>query len=108
MTRVAYPETRTSIDAHLLLYNWYLLDVGGAARLGGETTVSWCRFVSNKASSSGLAIAAVGSVEMNGSSFRGNVYSCAEGEYLEEISNVRENSFLCVCLSIVCIDLSQI
>lgn len=64
--------------------------MGGAIRLAGETTVLDCSFVANMASNSGLAVAAVGSMEMSGSSFDGNVFSCDEGEYLEEVQKVRK------------------
>lgn len=59
-----------------------LPDVGGALRLGGGTSIRDCAFISNLASSGGLAVAAVGSVEINDSSFRGNVFICGEGTYL--------------------------
>lgn len=65
-----------------------LSGVGGALRLGGITSIRECSFVSNMASDSGLAVAAVGSMEINGSSFHRNVFSCDEGEYLEEVRKV--------------------
>ena len=39
---------------------------------------------------SGLAVAAVGSVAINGSSFDSNVFSCEEETFLEEIFKVRK------------------
>ena len=63
-------------------------DVGGALRLAGTTTIRDCSFVYNMATNSGLAVAAVGSVEINGSYFHKNVFSCVEGQYLDEVRQV--------------------
>lgn len=55
--------------------------MGGALRLGGTTSVRGTSFISNVASSSGLAVAAVGTVEMTDSTFDGNVFVCGKNEY---------------------------
>ena len=66
--------------------------MGGAIRLGGDATIYDCSFISNKASSSGLAVSVIGSVDIKGSSFDGNVFSCDEGEFMEYILHVSKPS----------------
>lgn len=75
-------------------------DVGGALRLGGVATVSGCSFTSNMASSSGLAISAVGSLEINGSTFSGNVFSCNKGRFSHDVLQVRKSEVHYVCTMI--------
>lgn len=53
-------------------------DVGGALYLGGETNINRCSFASNMASSSGLAVASIGSVQISDSVFDDNVFFCEE------------------------------
>lgn len=72
-------------------------DVGGALRLGGVATVSGCSFTSNMASSSGLAISAVGSVEINSSTFSGNVFLCNKGRFSQDVLQVRKYVVQYVC-----------
>eukprot|EP00903_Cladosiphon_okamuranus_P014374 g13345.t1 len=60
-------------------------DVGGALRLGGSALIRDCSFLSNLASTRGLAIAVVGwSVDMSGSTFDGNDFSCPVGSFRNE------------------------
>lgn len=79
-----------------LIPNPTLPDIGGALRLGGGTTIRDCSFVSNMAANIGLAVAAVGSAEIYDSEFRGNVFSCREGEFLhtDKVCNART---ICAC-----------
>ncbi|CAB1105335.1 unnamed protein product [Ectocarpus sp. CCAP 1310/34] len=58
-------------------------DVGGALQLGGKTNVDGCAFVANSASSRGLAIAAVGFVNISDTLFEGNTFFCQAGEFVE-------------------------
>lgn len=78
-----WPAHTVCIRPDLLLIPYPVLpDIGGALRLGGATTIRDSSFVSNLASSRGLAVAAVGSVEIHGSSFRENAFLCREGDYM--------------------------
>ena len=73
-----------------------LTGAAGALRLAGVTTVRDCSFVSNTAYDKALAVLAVGSVEIYGSSFHKNVFLCGEGQYLKknpEVCNVVRLSF---------------
>ena len=51
-------------------------------RLGGSAVIRECSFLSNIASTRGLAVAVVGwNANMSGSFFDGNDLSCAVGSY---------------------------
>lgn len=50
-------------------------------RIGGTSAFDYCDFLSNSASTRGLAVAVVGSVNMNNSLFSGNEMYCASGSY---------------------------
>lgn len=78
-------QTRPSIG----IQRCVISDLGGALRISGVSTMSGCSFTSNMASNSGLAVSAVGSLEISGSSFDGNVFSCEEGTFLE-VQKVRK------------------
>ncbi|CAN0093617.1 unnamed protein product [Ectocarpus sp. 4 AP-2014] len=77
-------------------------DIGGALRLGGTADVQGCNFVSNDASSRGLAVAVVGSASIAGSSFNGNELICASGSYREDVTEDQGEST--ARYEIVCLD----
>ena len=66
-------------------------DIGGAMRLGGSGAVSDCSFLSNSASTRGLAVAMVRSMNFSGCSFDRNELFCAAGLYGEEAQEVNGN-----------------
>ncbi|CAM9384163.1 unnamed protein product, partial [Ectocarpus fasciculatus] len=61
-------------------------------RLGGETSVAGCSFLSNIAYTRGLAVAVVGSANITGSSFDGNQLSCADGSNRSDTEEEDTNS----------------
>lgn len=75
--------------------------IGGAlAVFGGgndneattDPTTCWrCLFIDNMAASSGLAVAAFGYVDVNGSYFHGNAVYCEPGLVVEEVFQVRKS-----------------
>eukprot|EP00903_Cladosiphon_okamuranus_P006562 g6410.t1 len=76
-------------------------DVGGAMRLGGETFVSDSSFLSNYATSRGLAIAVVSSshTSISKSSFEGNELYCRAGFYRRDVQEEGFNPrYETVCL----------
>lgn len=73
-------------------------DVGGALRLGGNTTIDNCSFVSNMASRTSPAIGAVGMAVLRDSSFLENTFFCREKEFLEEVSTVSKLSGFCFAI----------
>lgn len=60
-------------------------------RLGGAAVVSDCSFLSNFASTRGLAVDVVGSANISGSSFVGNQLSCGHGSYRSDTEEVKWN-----------------
>eukprot|EP00752_Nemacystus_decipiens_P012380 g10972.t1 len=60
-------------------------DVGGAMRLGGSAVVINCTFVSNSATSRGLAVNVVGLADITNSSFNRNELYCEAGSYRGDI-----------------------
>lgn len=64
-------------------------------RPGGAMVIHDCSFISNTASTRGLAVAVVGSANISGSSFDGNELICPVGSYrldTEEVNGGRHNS----------------
>ena len=61
-------------------------------RLGGNTTIHDCAFVSNLAARSGPAVGAVGVIAVRDSSFEGNTFFCPEKKFLEEVRMVSKTS----------------
>lgn len=57
-------------------------------RLGGTAVIDNCSFLSNSATTRGLAVAVVGSAEFSDSSFDGNELVCVAGLYFEESEKV--------------------
>ena len=64
-------------------------DVGGALSLGGLDLLEHCSFVSNSASSRGLAVAVVATANTTLLSFDGNELNCEAGSYRGETEEVR-------------------
>lgn len=64
-------------------------DAGGAMSLGGETDVLESSFLSNSASSRGLAIAVVGSANLTDLAFDGNELYCGVHSFREDTEQVR-------------------
>lgn len=62
--------------------------MGGALRLGSNTTIRDCTFTANSASSVGVAIAAVGVARISDTVFDGNTFFCEAGEFVEDIQQV--------------------
>lgn len=60
-------------------------------RLGGAAVIRDCSFLSNSASTRGLAIAVVGSANISGSSFGGNEVDCGAGSYNNDADQVKNN-----------------
>ncbi|CAM9138813.1 unnamed protein product, partial [Hapterophycus canaliculatus] len=74
-------------------------DVGGAMRLGGDAVVRNSSFLSNAASTRGLAIAVIWSTNITDSSFSGNELHCAAGLYREDVEQEESTArFDTVCL----------
>lgn len=84
---MAYGAPKSTLS---LVRNTLWADVGGALRLGGTTAIQNCSFISNMASSRVLASATVGSVNISGSVFDGNVFYCEAGKFLEFLDEVRQ------------------
>ena len=82
-------------------------DVGGALRLGGNTTIRECHFVSNLASRSGPAIGAVGMTAISDSHFKGNTFFCQEKKFLRENPTVSKASGFSVRLVNKCLDVKR-
>ena len=63
-------------------------DIGGALRLGGTATVTSSSFLSNTATSRGLAVAVVASATMSGLSFERNELYCGAGSFRQDTDGV--------------------
>ncbi|CAB1096488.1 unnamed protein product [Ectocarpus sp. CCAP 1310/34] len=72
--------------------------VGGAMRLGGTVDVRNCSFLSNSATSRGLAIAVVAFANISGASFDRNELYCEAGLYREDTEGEPSARFETVCL----------
>ncbi|CAM9790765.1 unnamed protein product [Scytosiphon promiscuus] len=74
-------------------------DVGGAMRLGGDALVRDCSFLSNSASTRGLAIAVIWFANISGSWFDGNDLYCAADSYRQDTEEEGDTErFEAVCL----------
>lgn len=91
------PDTSTCCLHHLVRVSRYpcrcitvvcITGVGGAISLRGEAIIRNCSFTSNLASDRGLAVSAVGVVNVKVSSFDGNNIICGEGEMMQQIREV--------------------
>lgn len=60
-------------------------------RLGGATAIHDCSFLSNSATSRGLAVAVVASANITSSSFDRNELYCETGFYREDSEEVKTN-----------------
>lgn len=70
-------------------------------RLGGSAVVRECSFLSNRASTRGLAVAVVGwFTNITGSSFDGNDLTCAVGSYRNDTEEVNWRGFRSIIVSL--------
>ena len=97
----------SDISSMPCLTRMFSSDVGGALRLGGNTTIRECHFVSNLASRSGPAIGAVGMTAISDSHFKGNTFFCQEKKFLRENPTVSKASGFSVRLVNKCLDVKR-